>query len=151
MSLGDDDQVLDYGKFFPKTQVDARGLANTAVMCLMTEAEKKLSFGNVVKAAAESSGTRGRLTVGDAAAVLRSEAFAYAGYSHLVGSQISFTPSFQMMMGGSEACFAVEDRPAGRDEKEDGETKEEEEEETEKEVNEKAVENDEEGGKVGGG
>jgi hypothetical protein len=44
LSLGDDDQVLDYGKFFPKTQVDARGLANTAVMCLMTEAEKKLSF-----------------------------------------------------------------------------------------------------------
>ena len=98
-------------------------------------------IGSVVKAAAESSGTRGRLTVADAAAVLRSEAFTYAGYTHLAESQISITPSFQMMRRGSEACLAVEDGPAGREEKEHGETKEVE--EGEKEVNEKGVESDE--------
>ena len=98
-------------------------------------------IGNVVKAAAKSSGTRQCLTVADAVAFLRSEAFAYAGYTNLAESHVSFTSSVQMMRGGSEAVLAVEDGRNGREQKENGEAKEQEELEAEKEVTDKAAEN----------
>lgn len=42
LSLGDDDNLFDYRKWFPQTPVDARGLAKASLICLMTETEKRL-------------------------------------------------------------------------------------------------------------